>query len=293
MTDNNINIPEATPVTMTQLQDLFNTFSERVTQQTADLIAASSASGGTNNGNSNFRDSHILELKELHKKILALEEKQLRAKALQEIEESEKTKQFQLATLKAKVVQIMKSLLFVRSNIKWIEQVRDFLVNELPVDVEIPDKIVDAVNKLFDHNSQFVDEQELAQFTLTTEDSLFRPADLASDKRLFISALSKSLWNKHKGDWKNKKVEVYAKITKAVDLASKELHEERSCRAISKRPESSNNSSNTSADKGGNGRVRKRGSKGGKKKGNKQRKIDDTAGLSVTFDADPSASASE
>ena len=187
----------------------------------------------------------------------------------------------------------MKSLLFVRSNIKWIEKVRDFLVNDLPVDVEIPDDIVDAMNKLYDHNSQFVDEQELAQFTLTLEDRLSRPADLASDKRLFITALSKSLWNKHKGDWKNKKAEVYAKITKAVDLASKELHEERSCRAISKRPEPSNNSSNTSADKGGNGRVRKRGSKGGKKKGNKQRKIDDTAGLSVTFDADPSASASE
>ena len=90
MTDNNINIPEATPVTMTQLQDLLNTSSEQLNQQTADLIAASSASGGTNNGNSNSRDSHTLELKELHKKILALEAKQAIAKARQEIEEFEK-----------------------------------------------------------------------------------------------------------------------------------------------------------------------------------------------------------
>ena len=125
-------------------------------------------------------------------------------------------------------------------------------------------------------------------------DRVFKPADLASEKRTQISALALSLWRKHKGDWKAKKSDAIGEVSRAVDRACRELHEERSRRSISSlKPDQTSYATKTPAGKDTNKNLRKRGSRGGKRKVNKRNKKDDSSGLSVTFDAEPALTSEE
>lgn len=96
----------------------------------------------------------------------------------------------------------------MRVSVTCTESIRDYLVNGLPTEVEIPDYVVEAVNWLFDHNSLFLGKQEFFEEVYTFLGRVFKPADLASDKRTQITALAVSLWRQHKNDWKAKKSDV-------------------------------------------------------------------------------------
>ena len=277
MTDNNSNNSGGNgldPDTRTFIQDCFNQMGQQLNAQP--------------NGTPPDLASHFDALKDLRKKISELEAKQKESKEQKAIEDFSSAKSFNLATNKAKVVQIMESNRFVKTSIACAETVRNYLVNDLPSDVDIPDDVVDAVNLLLTHNSTFLEKQEFFKQVYTITDRVYKPADLASEKRSQISSSAVSLWRLHKDNWKAKKNDCIEEISRAVDRACRELHEERSCRSISSlKSERTSYASKTPADK--EDKIpRKRGARGGKKKGNNKRnKKDDASGLSVTFDTEP------